>query len=123
MYPKIPNKDEMISNIHNNQQNNHIQLKSHNHKNKQKYLCPKTPSQAEMISNIHNNQQNSHIQVIIDLHIHELSKQQIFKMIKHICKKKMSLPQNHYLVIFIVASNYNDIKEYILTYTKLKNKI
>ena len=117
MYPKIPNKDEMISNIHNNQQNNHIQLKSHNHKNKQKYLCPKIPSQAEMISNIHNNQQNSHIQVIIDLHIHELSKQQIFKMIKPICKKKMSLPQNHYLVIFIVASHYNDIKEYILTYT------
>ena len=29
----------------------------------------------------------------------------------------MSLPQNHYLVIFIVASHYNDIKEYILTYT------
>ena len=27
------------------------------------------------------------------------------------------LPQNHYLVIFIVASHYNDIKEYILTYT------
>ena len=29
----------------------------------------------------------------------------------------MSLPQNHYLVIFIVVSHYNDIKEYILTYT------
>jgi len=29
----------------------------------------------------------------------------------------MSLPQNHYLVIFIVASDYNDIKKYILTYT------
>ena len=73
MYPKTPNKDEMISNIYNSQQNNHIQVKSHNHKNKLKYLCPKTPSQAEMISSTHNNQQNSHIQVITDLHIHKLS--------------------------------------------------
>ena len=69
-----------------------------------------------MISGIHNNQQNTHIQVITDLHIHELSHQQFFKMIKHICNKKMSLPQNHYLVISIVASHYNDIKEYILRY-------
>ena len=73
MYPKTPNIDEVISSIYNNQQHSHIQVKSHNHKNKQKYLCPKTLSRAEMISNIHNNQQNSHIQVITDLHIHELS--------------------------------------------------
>ena len=38
MYPKTPNKDEMISNIYNSQQNNHIQVKSHNHKNKLKYV-------------------------------------------------------------------------------------
>ena len=30
----------------------------------------------------------------------------------------MSLPKNHYLVIFIVASHYNDINENILTYKK-----
>ena len=89
MYPKTPNIDEVISSIYNNQQHSHIQVKSHNHKNKQKYLCPITPNQA-IISCIHNNQHNSHIQVITDLHIHELSQQQIFKMIKHICKKKMS---------------------------------
>ena len=113
MYPKTPNKDEMISSIYNNQQHSLFKLKSHSHN----FFFPKKPSQVEMISNIHNNQQNSHIQVITDLNIYELSQQQIFKMSKHTCKKKMSLPQNHYLVIFIVASHYNDIKEYILTYT------
>ena len=46
MYPKTPNKDEMISSIYNNQQHSHIQVKSHNHKNKQKYLCPQTASQV-----------------------------------------------------------------------------
>ena len=34
MYLKTPNKDEMISNIYNNQQHSHIQVKSHKHKNK-----------------------------------------------------------------------------------------
>jgi len=30
MYLKTPSKDEIISNIHNNQQNSHIQVKSQN---------------------------------------------------------------------------------------------
>ena len=52
MYPKTPNIDEVISSIYNNQQHSHIQVKSHNHKNKQKYLCPKTLSRAEMIKTV-----------------------------------------------------------------------
>jgi len=53
-----------------------------------------------MISNIHNNQQNSHIEVINDMHIHELNQQQIFKMIKHICKK-----YNKDLLVWVNSEN------------------